>query len=97
MLKWNLCDYSDVYILVKGTIPIAGRGADLAVRQADKRDKEVIFKSCAPFTDWISEINNTQVDKVKYVDVMRLVYNWMEYSNNYSKTFGINRLIREMS
>ena len=61
MLKSNLCDYSDPYILVKGTITITGAGADAAARQADERDKEVVFKNCAPFTNCISEINNAQV------------------------------------
>ena len=65
MLKSNLCDYSDAYILVKGTITITGAGADAAARQADERDKEVVFKNCAPFTNCISEINNTQVDNAK--------------------------------
>ena len=39
MLKSSLCDYSDAYILVKGTITITGAGADAAARQADERDK----------------------------------------------------------
>ena len=67
MLKSNLCDYSDPYILVKGTITITGAGADAAARQADERDKEVVFKNCAPFTNCISEINNTQVDNANRI------------------------------
>ena len=59
MLKSSLCDYSDEYILVKGKIIIAGVGADAAARQADERNKGVIFKNCAPFINCISEINNT--------------------------------------
>ena len=43
MLKSSLCDYSDVYILVKGKITITGAGADAAARQADQRDKGVAF------------------------------------------------------
>ena len=65
MLKSSLCDYSDAYILVKGTTTIAGEGADAAVRHADERDKAVAFKNCAPFTNCISEINNTQVGNAK--------------------------------
>ena len=49
MLKSSLCDYSDAYILVKGKITIAGAAADSAARQADERDKVVIFKNCAPY------------------------------------------------
>ena len=65
MLKPSLCDYSDAYILVKGTITITGAKKDAAARQADERDKVVIFKNCAPFTNCISEINNTQIDNAK--------------------------------
>ena len=49
MLKSSLCDYSDVYILVKGKIKITGAGADAAARQADKTNKGLIFKNCSPF------------------------------------------------
>ena len=49
MLKSSLCDNSDAYILVKGTITITGVGDDAAARQADERNKGVIFKNCAPF------------------------------------------------
>ena len=60
MLRSNLCDYADylIYvILVKGTITITGAGDDAATRQADKRNKGVTFKNCAPFTKCISRIN----------------------------------------
>ena len=43
MLKSILCDYSDAYILVKGRITITGAGDDAAARQADERNKEVIY------------------------------------------------------
>ena len=60
----------------------------LELRQADERDGEVVFKNCAPFLNCISEINKTQVDNVKDLDVAIPVYNLVEYSNNYSKTSG---------
>ena len=88
MLKSILCDYSDAYILVKGTITIAGAGDDPAVRQADERDKGLMFKNCAPFTNCISEINNTQVDNAKDIDIVMPMYNLIEYSDNYVKTSG---------
>ena len=88
MLKSSLCDYSDAYILVKGTITITGAGADAAARQADERDKGVAFKNCAPFTNCISEINNTQVDNAKDIDIVMPMYNLIEYSDNYAKTTG---------
>ena len=68
MLKSNLCDYSDAYILVSGTITITGVGAADAAKQLDEGNKEVICKNCAPFTDCISEINNTQIDHAKDLD-----------------------------
>ena len=76
MLKSSLCHYSDAYILVKGTITINGVGADAAARQADERDKGVVFKNCAPFTNCISEINNTQVDNAKDIDIVMPMYNY---------------------
>ena len=88
MSKSSLCDYSDVYILVKGKITITGAGDDAAARQADERDKGVAFKNCAPFTNCISEINNTQVENVKDIDIAMFMYNLIEYSENYVKTSG---------
>ena len=88
MLKSSLCDYSDAYILVKGTITIIRAGADAAATQADERDKGVVFKNCAPFTNCISEINNTQVDNAKDIDIVMPMYNLIEYSDNYAKTSG---------
>ena len=88
MLKSSLCDYSDAYILVKRKITIAGAGADAAARQADERDKVVIFENCAPFTNCISEINNTQIDNADDIDIVMPMYNLIEYSDNYAKTTG---------
>ena len=62
MLKPSLCDYSDAYILVKQTITVNNTGTLAA---PNNRNKKVIFKKCAPFTDCISEINNTQIDNTK--------------------------------
>ena len=88
MLKSSLCDYSDAYILVKEKITITGAGADAAARQADERDKGVAFKNCVLFTNCISEINNTQVDNAKDIDILMPMYNLIEYSDNYAKTSG---------
>ena len=83
-----MCDYSEAYILVSGTIRITGTGADHAATQVDERNKGVTFRNCAPFTNCKSEINNTQIDNVKYTDVVMPLYDLIEYSNNYSKTLG---------
>ena len=57
MLRSNLCDCADGYILVKGTITTAGAGDDDAAKQLDKRNKRVIFKNCAPFTKCLRRTN----------------------------------------
>ena len=88
MLRSNLCDYADAYILVKGRITITGAGADGAARRADERDKGVIFKNCAPFTKCINRRNNTDVDTTRDIDMVMSMYNLIEYSDNYSKTSG---------
>ena len=88
MLKSSLCDYSDAYILVKGKITIIGIGADAAARRADEREKGVAFRNCAPFTNCISEINNTQEDNAKDIDIVMPMYSLIEYSDNFAKTAG---------
>ena len=88
MLRYRICDYSDAYILVKGNTSVnntAGAGPGAA---ANNTNKKVIFKSCAPFTNCISKINNTQIDNAEYVDIVMPMYNLIEYSDNYSKTSG---------
>ena len=75
MVRSSLCDCCDTYILVRGTITITGVGADDAAKRLDRRNKWVIFKNCAPFTDCISEINNTQIDNAKYINVVMAIYN----------------------
>ena len=73
MLKSSLCDYAT--ILVKGTITVPNVGITCA--GANNNNKKVIFKNCTPFTDWISEINNTKI--VKEVDAGTLGCFW-QYS-----------------
>ena len=77
MVKSNLCDYSDAYILVKGT-----------VGDTNNTNKKVILKNCAPFSNCISEIYNRQVDNAKDIGIVIAMYNLIEYSNNYAKTSG---------
>ena len=86
MLKSSLCDYSNAYILVKGTISVNNTAAQGAA--ANNNNKEVIFKNCAQFTNCISEINNTQIDNAKDIDIVMPMYNLVEYSDNYTKTRG---------
>ena len=84
ILRSSLSYNNNTYILVSGTITITGVGADDAAKRLDERDKGVIFKNFAPFTDCISEINNIQTDNAKHVDVVMPMYNLIEYSE-YSK------------
>ena len=88
ILRSNLCDYADAYLLVNGTITIIGDGGDDAAKRADERDKGVIFKNCAPFTKCISRINNTEIDNAKDIDIVMTIYNLIENSDNYSKISG---------
>ena len=86
MLSSSLCDYSDAYILVKENITVNNTAAEGAA--ANNAAKKVIFKNCAPFTNCISKINNTQIDNAQYIDIVMPMYNLIEYSDNYSKTSG---------
>ena len=86
MLKSSLCDYSDAYVHVKGSITVNNTAATPVA--ANNTNKKVIFKNSAPFTTCISEINNTQVDNAKDIDIVMPMYNLIEYKDNYSKTSG---------
>ena len=65
-----LCVYSDAYILVVGTIEIPNTGT--ATAQNNK--KNIIIKNFVPFTDCISETNNTQIDNAKDIDMIVPMY-----------------------
>ena len=88
MIRSELCDYSDAYILVSGTITITGAGDDNNSKRTDKRKKEVIFKNCTPFTNCISSINNIQIENAEYIDFVMPLCNLIKYSDNYSKPSG---------
>ena len=81
MLRSDLCDCSNAYIVVKGTITI--------VRPNDaKRNKAVAFKNNAPFINCISKINSVKIDNAEDFDVVMPMYNLLEYSKNYKNTTG---------
>ena len=77
MIRSNLCDYSDAYILVKGTITVPNRAA--AGSEVNNANKKVIFKNCASFTDCITEINNTEVYDAQKIDVVMPICNLIKY------------------
>ena len=81
MLRSDLCDYSDAYIVVKGTITVTRPGSIMY-------DKKLAFKNNAPFTSCISKINNTLIDNAEDLDIVMPMYNLLEYSKNYRKTTG---------
>ena len=83
-LKSNLCNYNDACILAKGTITVASVPPPAV--NPNKNDKEVVFKNCSQFTDSINEINNTEIDDTKDIDIVIPMYNSIGYSDNYSKT-----------
>ena len=71
-------------ILVSRTIT----ASNILAATVHNNRKNIMIANCAPFTNCISEINNTQIDKAKNIDVVIPMYNLIEYSNNYSKTSG---------
>ena len=83
MLRSSFWDYNDVYILVEGTIAVNNTAA--ADDDANDTNKKVVFKNCAPFNNCISEINNTQIDTAKDIDIVMSTYNLIEYRDNHSK------------
>ena len=81
MLRSNLCDFNDAYIVAKGDITVG------APNNA-KRKKVVAFKNNAPFTNCISKINGIKIDNVEDLNVVMAMYNLLAYSKNYRKTTG---------
>ena len=73
VLKPNLCDYAEAYILLDGTI--RGTGGNNNTRLA--------LKNCAPFTKYNLEINDEHVDTAENLDITMPMYNLIEYSDNY--------------
>ena len=83
MLRSDLCDFSDAYIVVKGTITLTKTDR---IRFIDIRNRFLAFKNNTPFTNCISKINNVLIDKAVDLDVVMPMYNLLEYSVNYRKT-----------
>ena len=81
MLTSYLCDYSDAYIVIKGTIDLLAAAAN----KNDKDQKNAAFENNAPFRSCISKINSTLIDNAEDLDIVMLMY-MLEYSGNYSMT-----------
>ena len=87
MLRSSLCDYSDKYILVKGTIIVTGN------HPRDKQNRPLILKNNAPFVSCITRINGELIEDADIyaddLDIVMPMYNLLEYSKNYRKTIGL--------
>ena len=89
MLRSNLCDYSDAYILVKSTITVAASGGNNdASNIRDKRNRPLILKNNAPFVSCITRINGELIEDANDLDIVVPMYNLLEYSKNYRKIIG---------
>ena len=76
VIKPNLCDYSDAYILVSGNIENRANNAS------------VVFKNCALFTKCITHINDEHLETAENLDIIMPMYNLLEYSDNYEESSG---------
>ena len=87
MLRSNLCDYSDAYILVKSTITVNGvlNGAE---NDITRRNRPLTLKNNAPFISCITRINGKLIEDTDDIDIVIPKYNLLEYSKNYRKTIG---------
>ena len=81
MLRSDLCDFSDVYFVVKGTITVTDP-------DDTKTNKAVAFKNNAPFINCIAKINGAQIDNAEDLYVVMPLYNLLEDSKSYRKTTG---------
>ena len=80
MLRSNFCNYSDVYIVVKGKITVKDND------NANRINKKLTFKSNAPFRSFISKVNNRFIDNAEDLDIAMSMHNLLEYSDNHSMT-----------
>ena len=82
MLRSDLCDFNDAYIVVKGNITVTNPNNNAY-------DEKLAFKNNAPFTNCISKINNTLIDNAEDLDIVMSMYNLLEYNKSYRKISGM--------
>ena len=76
-MSWpELCDYSDAYVDVKGTITVTHPNKNAY-------NNKLAFKNNPPFISCITKISNTLVDNAEDVDIVMPMYNLIEYSKHY--------------
>ena len=81
MLRSDLCDFNDAYIVAQGNITVS---AD--ERDRDEMNRQVILKNNAPFISCISKINGVSVENAEDLDIVMPMHNLLGYNKNYSKT-----------
>ena len=82
MLRSDLCDYADAYVLNEGRIRVTEN------HPRDRQNRPVILKNNAPFISCITRINGELIEDADDLDVVMPMYNLLEYSKNYRKTTG---------
>ena len=89
MLRSNLCDYSNAFILVKGTITVTGPGDNnIGDNIRDKKNRSLILKDNAPFVSCITRSTGELIEDADDLDIVMPMYNLLEYSKNYRKTIA---------
>ena len=88
MLRSNLCDYSDAYILVKGTITATAPGVNNGANNIRDKKNRPLKKNNAPFVSCITRINGELIQDADDLDIVMSMYNLLEYSKIYRKTIG---------
>ena len=82
MLRSNLFDFSDVYLVVTGTITVTETSNN------SRKNRSLAFKTNTPFISCNSKINNTLIDNAEDLELAMSMYNLTEYSKNYRMTSG---------
>ena len=82
MLRSDLCNVSDAYLVMEGDITLKGEN------DVNKQNKSLVFKNNAPFINGILKVNGVQIDNAEDLDVVMPIYNLLEYCKNCRKTTG---------
>ena len=69
MLRSDLCDYSDAYIVLKGRISLAGTDND------NRRNKKLRLNNNASFRTYMQKIYKTFIGNAGDLDIVVLIYN----------------------
>ena len=81
MLRSDLCDYGDAYILVNGIITVTTNAGANNIK--DKKNRKLLLKNNARFVSCITRINGDLIEDADDLDIVIPMYNLLEYSKNY--------------